>query len=223
MRRGLLRCAVMEGHKGRWPGKYLIGLTGNIAAGKSAVAALLAEQRQVRAIDADAIARAVLAPGQECYDAVVAAFGRGILHDETDEHSPIDRRRLAAIVFTDESALRRLEALTHPAIRQRIARIIQGSAERIIILEAIKLLESSLRPALDTIWVVDAPASVRRARLMVERGMSEEEARQRVAAQSPQRDKLAQADLILHNEGRWEDTAAQASAALAPILERMRA
>ncbi len=210
----------MNGKTRRWPGKFIIGLTGNIAAGKSSVSALLDEQPLVRALDADLVAREVLQPSGECYDTVLDVFGRDILLDNGSARPPIDRRRLGSIVFNDEDRLRQLEALTHPAIRRILTDRISACAEPIIVLEAIKLLESSLRDELDTIWVVDASEEVRRQRLQSARRLSAEEARQRIAAQAPQRDKLAQADLIIQNDGSWEETTTQVTAALAPILER---
>ena len=202
------------------PTNYIIGLTGNIAAGKSTVSALLAEHPLVRALDADLVARSVLQPSGECYDIVLEVFGRDILINNGSARPPIDRRQLGSIVFNDEERLRQLEALTHPTIRRIMIDQISTSAEPIIVLEAIKLLENSLRDELDVIWVVDASEKVRRQRLQSHRGLSVKEARARIAAQSPQHDKLVQADLIIRNDGSWNETVEQVISALAPILER---
>lgn len=208
-----------EYHKS-WPEKYIIGLTGNIAAGKSSISALLSGTPQVKVLDADLIAHEVLQPDGICYGQVLDHFGPEILQNTGRSHPPIDRGRLGSLVFKDGNLLRQLEAITHPAIRRILIEQISSSSEPIIVLEAIKLLESSLRAELDAIWVVNASESIRKERLLKLRGMSPEVAQQRIAAQAPQRDKLAQADLIIENDGCWEDTVKQVEAALVPILEQ---
>lgn len=217
-------CAIFklmnEYHKS-WPEKFIIGLTGNIAAGKSSVSALLSRTPQVKVLDADLIAHEVLQPDGICYEQVLDHFGPGILQDTGGSRPPIDRGRLGSLVFKDGNLLRQLEAITHPAIRRILIEQISSSSEPIIVLEAIKLLESSLRAELDAIWVVNASESVRKERLLKLRGMSAEVAQQRIAAQAPQRDKLAQADLIIENGGCWEDAVKQVEAALAAILKQM--
>ena len=209
-----------EYHKS-WPEKYIIGLTGNIAAGKSAITALLSQNPQVKVLDADLIAHEVIQPDGICYEQVLDHFGPEILQNTGRSRPPIDRGRLGSLVFQDADLLRQLEAITHPAIRRHLIEQISSSSEPIIVLEAIKLLESSLRAELDVIWVVNASENVRKERLVKGRAMSAEVAQQRIAAQAPQREKLAQADLIIENEGCWEDTVKQVEAALALILEKV--
>lgn len=192
----------------RYPGKYLIGLTGNIAVGKSRVRELLSELGAA-AIDADHIAHEVLAKGDATYDAVVAAFGAGILNHDGE----IERRSLGAIVFADPARLKQLENITHPAIRARIDQWIREAEERIVVVEAIKLLEGELKRAVDSIWVVDAAPETQLRRLMKERRLSEAEAQRRIDLQNSQADKLRQADLIISNDGDIADTRAQVTRA----------
>lgn len=180
----------------RYPGKTLIGLTGNIAVGKSLVREQLRELGAA-AIDADQIAHQVIRAGQAAYDDIVAAFGAGIL-DETGE---IERAALGKIVFADPARLKRLEGITHPAIRGRIHQLIRAADKPVVVVEAIKLLEGELRHAVDAVWVVDASPATQLQRLTSSRGMSPSEAQSRIALQNSQADKLRQADLIIRNDG----------------------
>ncbi len=180
-------------------GKRIIGLTGNIAVGKSLVMALLAELGAA-AIDADKAAHRVLLKGGAAYAPVVAAFGAGILGADGE----IERAALGKIVFADEAQLRRLEAITYPAIRQEIARLIGAAEQDVIVIEAIKLLEGELKDKVDAVWVVRASEARQLERLMARRGMSREEAARRMAVQNSQADKLRQADVVIDNEGDIE-------------------
>ena len=191
-----------------YPDKYLIGLTGNIAVGKSRVREMLS-QLGAAAIDADHIAHQVLVKGEATHDAVVEAFGDGILDDKGE----IERRSLGAIVFADPARLKQLESITHPAIRARIAQRIREAEEGIVVIEAIKLLEGDLKHAVDAIWVVDAAPQTQLQRLMRERDLPEAEAQRRIALQNSQADKLRQADVIIRNDGDFADTRAQVTRA----------
>ena len=192
----------------RYPDRYLIGLTGNIAVGKSRVRELLS-QLGAAAIDADHIAHQVLGKGEATYDEVVAAFGDGILDDEGE----IERAALGAIVFADPARLKQLEGITHPAIRTRINQRIREAEERIVVIEAIKLLEGELKHAVDSIWVVDAAPETQLQRLMTARSLPEAEAQRRIDLQNSQADKLRQADVIIRNDGDIADTRAQVTRA----------
>ncbi len=174
----------------------LIGLTGNIATGKSEVARMLAELG-ARVIDADRVAHEVMRPGGPAYDAVVKAFGPEILADD----GTIERGKLGAIVFRDPDALRRLEAAVHPATIAEVARRIGRATEPVVVVEAIKLIEAGMHHGYDALWVVTAPRSLQIARLMAGRGLAEEEAALRVDAQPPQEEKAALADLVIVNDG----------------------
>jgi dephospho-CoA kinase len=184
-----------------WPGKYVIGLTGNIATGKSVVRKML-EHLGAYGIDADALGHRAIARDAPGYQQVVDTFGKWILGPD----GQIDRTRLARLVFTDPEALIQLEAIVHPLVRQAVDLLIRRSNHKVIVLEAIKLLEGPLRQACDTIWVTYAQKEHQIARLTKKRGMSTAVAHQRVNAQPPQLDKVKVANTVINNEGSFEDT-----------------
>jgi dephospho-CoA kinase len=128
--------------------RVLIGLTGNIATGKSQVAQMLAELG-ARVIDADKVAHEVMQPTGPAYNAVVQAFGRGILAAD----GSIDRARLGAIVFRDPAALRQLETLVHPATAAEVDRRIAQAVEPVVVVEAIKLIEAGMHRRYHALWV----------------------------------------------------------------------
>jgi dephospho-CoA kinase len=174
----------------------LIGLTGNIATGKSLVAKMLAGLG-ARVIDADMVAHEVMRAGGQAFSAVVEAFGPAILAAD----GTIDRAKLGDIVFRDAGALARLEAAVHPAVIAEVDRRIARATEPVVVVEAIKLIETGMHRGYDALWVVTAPRRLQIARLMAARGMTEEEAVLRVDAQPPQEEKAALADRILVNDG----------------------
>ncbi len=183
-----------------WPGKFIIGLTGNIATGKSVVRRML-EHLGAYSIDADALAHRAISKGAPGYQSVVDTFGRWIV--EKDEE--IDRAKLGDLVFNNPNALIQLEAIVHPLVDQAVDILIKRSSHPIVVIEAIKLLEGSLHEACDTIWVTDAPEDVRIERLMRKRNLSRKEALQRIHAQSPQQDKNLAADVVIKNNGSYDD------------------
>lgn len=185
----------------RWPGKYVIGLTGNIATGKSVVRKML-EHLGAYGIDADALAHRAITKGAPGYNLVVKNFGDWVL----DEEDQIDRVRIAKIVFSDSEALQRLEAIVHPLVTHAVDMLIRRSKHSVIVIEAIKLLESDLAAGCDTIWVVDTPQDQQIARLVHKRKMSEGKARQRIDSQSPQALKLRSAKVVIANDGSFENT-----------------
>ncbi|HUS84190.1 MAG: dephospho-CoA kinase [Anaerolineales bacterium] len=185
----------------RWPGKYVIGLTGNIATGKSVVRKML-EHLGGYGIDADALAHRAMAKGAPGYPLVLRIFGEWVL----DEEGQIDRQKLAKIAFSDPMALEQLEIIVHPLVAHAVDLLIRRANQSVVVIEAIKLLESDLAAGCDTIWVVDAPAELQIARLMHKRKMSEAAARQRIAAQSPQALKLRAAKVMVRNNGSFEST-----------------
>lgn len=191
---------------------YRIGLTGNIGVGKSTVARLLAELG-AEVIDADRVAHALMAPHTPAWERIVARFGRAVLRaDDT-----IDRQRLGAIVFRDPAALRDLEQILHPSVREQIRARFRATTAPAIVVEAIKLLESGLYREVDAIWVVTAPRDQQIARLVATRGLSPEEAALRVDAQPPQAEKVARADVVIHNDGDLAATRAQVLKAWAAL------
>lgn len=206
---------------------FLIGLTGGIACGKSTVLAMLASLG-ARTIDADRVTHQLQAPGAPVYQQIVAAFGPQIL---AGEGGPIDRRRLGAIVFGDGARLRQLEQIVHPAVRAEIrAFLAQVAAETpaagpraVAVIDAIKLIESGWAAECDQVWVVICPEAQQVARLMATRGMSEAEARQRIAAQPPQESRLERASVVIDNGGSQAATRAQVEAAWARVLAAISA
>jgi len=184
-----------------WPGKYVIGLTGNIATGKSVVRKML-EHLGAYGIDADALGHRAIARGAPGYLLVLNTFGRWIL--APDEQ--IDRNKLARIVFTDPEALARLESIIHPLVAQAIDVLVRRSHHKVIVIEAIKLLESGLRAKCDVVWVAHTPEKVQLARLVHKRGQSESAARQRINAQPSQEMKVATADVVIQNDSSFDET-----------------
>jgi dephospho-CoA kinase len=191
-----------------WPGKYVIGLTGNIATGKSVVRKML-EHLGAYGIDADALGHRAIAKDAPGYQPVVNTFGRWIL--APDEQ--IDRSKLARIVFTDPDALASLESIVHPLVAQAIDVLVRRSHHKVIVIEAIKLLESGLRAKCDVVWVAHAPEKVQLSRLMHKRGQSESAARQRINAQPSQELKVAMADVVIENDSSFDETWHQVLAA----------
>jgi len=184
-----------------WPGKFVIGLTGNIATGKSVVRKML-EHLGAYGIDADALGHRAIAKDAPGYQAVLNTFGNWILGSD----GQIDRTRLARVVFSDPVALAQLESIVHPLVRQAVDLLIRRSKQKVIVIEAIKLLEGPLHQACDSIWVTYSQKEVQIARLVRKRGMSLSLAHQRVNAQSPQIDKVKVANTVIYNEGSFEDT-----------------
>jgi dephospho-CoA kinase len=189
-----------------WPGKYVIGLTGNIATGKSEVRRML-QQLGAYGIDADVLAHQAIAKGEPAYAAVLESFGDSILSGE----SQIDRACLGQIVFSDPAALARLETIIHPQVRKMIDRLVRQANAPVVVIEAIKLLEAGYFSLCDSIWVAYAPETVQIDRLMQRRGMSEAAARQRILAQPTQADKIAAANVIINNDASLEETWRQVS------------
>jgi dephospho-CoA kinase len=179
----------------------LVGLTGGIGSGKSTVSALLAARGAV-IVDADAITRDLQQPGQPVLAAIVDRFGPEVLLP--DGH--LDRAALAAIVFPDPDALRDLNAIVHPAVGAEIARRIaaEQDTDHVVVLD-IPLLAENPRDGLATTIVVDAPVDVAVERLVRSRGMTEEDARARVARQATREERLARADRVVDNSGSVAD------------------
>jgi dephospho-CoA kinase len=149
-------------------------------------------------------------------EAVTAAFGAGVRLAD----GRIDRAALGRIVFGDPEMLRRLEGITHPAVRAEIARRIAATAASTIVIEAIKLLEGPLAAACDQVWVTACPRETQLERLRVCRGMDEATAVTRVDAQGPQSEKIARADVVIETAGLMSATQAQFEAAWAGVARQ---
>ncbi len=196
----------------RWPRKYVIGLTGNIATGKSVVRKML-EHLGAFGVDADALAHQATAKGGPAYAQVVKTFGEWILAEEGEVH----RARLGRLVFADPEALAKLESLIHPFVGQAIDFLIKRTKSPVAVVEAIKLIEAGLAKDCDTLWVVHVPEAIQTLRLTDKRHMSEIEAEQRLRAQAPQADKVKAARVVIDNSGSFEDTWNQVQAAFSQI------
>ena len=196
-----------------WPGKYVIGLTGNIATGKSVVRKML-EHLGAYSIDADALSHRAIAKGAPGYQKVVDIFGKWIL----DGNGEVDRAKLGRLVFNDPEALEQLEEIVHPLVEQAVNLMIKRAGQRVIVIEAIKLLEGKLAEGCDTIWTTFAPESIQKARLMNKRSMSEQDALQRIHAQPSQDMKIAAAKVVIKNTASFDDTWKQVVAGWKGIL-----
>jgi dephospho-CoA kinase len=191
----------------------VIGLTGGIASGKSTVAAVLRELG-AHVISADEVAREVVAPGSEALAEIAAAFGPEVLRPD----GTLDRRAVAERVFRDAEARRTLNAITHPRIRRRIAeRVAEVGArapDAIVVVDLPLLLDTAPRDAyaLDGVVVVYADEAVQVARLAARDGLAVQEARRRLGAQRPVREKLAEATWVIDNSGPREATRRQVEA-----------
>lgn len=180
---------------------FIIGITGNIATGKSVIRRMLANAG-VMTIDADVLANRMIYPGGPAYQAVIEAFGTEI----KTKNGRISHQQLGQIVFNDPEKLKQLEALIHPSVIQAILKRTKTAGRPVVAIEAIKLLESDLGGYCDSIWVSHATYKSQMQRLMHTRGLSEQTARTRIEAQSQQLTKLSQADVIINTEASFKDT-----------------
>ena len=177
-----------------------VGLTGGIASGKSTVANELARRGAV-IIDADELAREVVEPGTPGLAAIVRRFGDGVLAG-----GQLDRAALAKIVFADPQARRDLEGIIHPAVRRRAAELEAAVPHPSVIVHMIPLLvETGQESDFDLCVVVDVDHQTQLARLMARGPMSREEAESRIAAQATREQRLAAADIVVHNVGTIDD------------------
>lgn len=199
-----------------------VALTGGIAAGKSAVARQLAELGAVL-IDADAIARAVVAPGTPGLEAVVAAFGPGML----TEAGELDRPALGALVFADTTAREKLNSIVHPLVRAEAARQRAAAPTDAVIVQDIPLLvETGQGSDFDLVIVVAAPLDERLRRMVTDRGMDEADARARIDAQATDAQRAAVADIVINNSGSLAQLRQQVTEIweknIAPSISRAR-
>lgn len=192
-----------------------IGLTGGIGAGKSAVAARLAELGAV-VVDADALAREVVAPGTDGLAALVEAFGPGILDDDGSLHRPT----LAKLVFADASQLALLEGITHPRIGARTAELIALAEETeapVVVHDVPLLVEKQMGAAFDAVLVVEAPRELRLSRLEA-RGVTRDDAEARMRTQATDDERREVATLVLDNSGDLDALHAQVDAVWTDLL-----
>lgn len=186
-------------------GPYILGLTGPIACGKTTVGDLLLELGAIERIDADRVVHGLMTAGTPVTREIAEAFGTGVL--ATD--GSVDRARLGEIVFANPTALRRLEAIVHPGVRREIQRMLAGLRGRqgVVVLDAVRLLQSELLPLCQSVWVVRCDPAEQRRRLTENRGMTESQAESRRAAQ-PSFESSA-VTYVIDNSGSLEDLCRQ--------------
>ena len=194
-----------------------VGLTGGIGAGKSAVARLLAERGAI-VIDSDRLAREVIAPGTDGLAEVVAEFGPHVLGVD----GGVDRAALAAAVFGDTAARKRLESIIHPRVRARTAELAGAAPPDAIVVNDVPLLiEAGLEAGYELVIVVLAETETRVARVMRDRGMAEGEARARIAAQATDEQRRAAADILIDNNGTPAELAARVDEVWSTLQARL--
>ena len=198
----------------------LVGLTGGIGAGKSTVARMLADRGAV-VIDADELARRAIDPGTPGFDAVVQTFGA----DVVSKKGSLDRSRLAALVFKDEEARRKLEAIVHPEVRRLFVEETakHEGTDRVIVHTVPLLVESGLQGMFDLVVVVTADREARLARLATAREMSADDARGRMDAQLPDEEREAAADMVIRNDGSMKDLERQVDVVWRDLMARVKA
>jgi len=199
-----------------------VGLTGGIATGKSTVAEVFRRLGSV-IIDADVLAREVVVPGEPAYDEIVATFGRGILRPD----GLLDRQKLGAIVFAAPDAKKRLEAITHPRIRERFARTLAELEARdfagLVIFDAPVMIESGNSTAMDRLVVVVTDAATQAQRLTARDALGAAAAEQRMRSQMPVAEKAKLADYVIDNSGARETTIAEARRVYAALQADLKA
>jgi dephospho-CoA kinase len=200
----------------------LVGLTGGIATGKSTVTALLAGP-SVRVVDADALAREVVEPGTPAHAQIVAEFGKEVLQPD----GRLDRARLGEIVFPDAARRKRLEAITHPAIRRRFEQIVadleRAGFDGLLIWDAALLVESGGTKNMDRVVIVTTDPATQLRRLVQRDGCTEEAARTRIASQMPLAIKARYGDYVIDNSGTREQTEARVREVYRSLLQDLHA
>jgi len=198
--------------------KYVIGLTGNIATGKSIVRRML-QELGASTVDADGLIHLLQRPGSSVYREIVDTFGSFILNDD----ATINRKRLSDIAFNLPEAMIDLERITHPAVRKQLERAIEKAPKYVVVIEAIKLLEGGLTDKCDAVWVVAAPEDAQMFRLVTKRKMSRQGALKRIQSQPPQQEKIAQANVVIDNSGdlvkTWNFVQKKFSEISSPVVE----
>jgi dephospho-CoA kinase len=194
-------------------GRFLLGLTGNIACGKSTVLEMLAA-RGAATIDADRVYHELIVADSPLWAALVQRFGPAIVRPDRS----IDRRALAGIVFNDPVALADLDRITHPPVVAELRRRLDRSYGPLVVVDAVKLVESGFAAECDAVWVVTCRPEQQVARLRARNGMTEQEAAERVAAQPALNVKLDRADVVIANDGSLAATEEQVERALRTLV-----
>ena len=199
---------------------FLVGLTGGIGAGKSSVARML-ERRGAVVVDADVLARQALLPGTPGYTKVTELFGPEVIAADGE----IDRQALARRVFSDHEARVALESITHPEVFRLLSETLEDyrDTDRIVVFDAPLIVEAGFAGACDAIVVVSASEELQVARVVRDRGMSEDAARARLQAQAPVSEKERVADFVIRNDGTMEDLDHAVEAVWQKLTEAARA
>lgn len=198
----------------------ILGITGNIACGKSAVGQMLLDLGVEKYIDADALVHQLYLSGQPIARRVAEVFGADVLAAD----GSVDRQALGALVFQDKAAMRRLEEIVHPAVGQAmLAALAEVSADGVVVIDAVKLLEGGSGAFCQSKWLITCPEKQELARLMARNGLSEAEARARLQAQPSVERRLPLVDEVIDNGGTLEETRLQVAAAYQRFLARFPA
>lgn len=198
----------------------ILGVTGNIACGKTSVGQMLLQLGAERYIDADAVVHGLYDSGQPIALQVAEAFGPAVMALD----GSVDRKALGAVVFRDAESMRRLEGIVHPAVgKAMLQELSQVSLTGVVVIDAVKLLEGGSGALCQSKWLVICPEEQQLARLMARNALSEEEARARLRAQPPIAPKLALVDEVIDNGGSLEQTRRQVVAAFERFRERFPA
>jgi dephospho-CoA kinase len=198
----------------------LVGLTGNIASGKSTVSRMFAE-RGATIVDSDVLARRAVEPGTAGHAGIAARWGDAVL----DRDGRLDRAALRRIVFSDPVERERLNAIVHPEVERMRETLVAEAArrgDRIVVCDIPLLFEKQLADNFDRVVLVDAPQALRLERLMRERGLGEAEAKDMIAAQMPAELKRPHADIVVENDGTIEDLERRVAAAWATLDQAER-
>ena len=185
----------------RWMGKFVIGVTGNIATGKSVVRKLL-EHLGAYTIDVDTLTKRALSKGAPVYPKVVKLFGTWVF----DNDGQILRDRLLMLFFIDPNLKDQLDSIIEPLITKAIDILVRGAKQSVVVIESKRLVGVDLSAGCDSIWVVTSSKELQSLRLTKNRSLSENEARQRILADPPQGYKLRAADVVINNDGHLENT-----------------
>ena len=183
----------------------VIGVTGGVGAGKSTVLGILEKEFDAYVIQADLLGHVLMEPGEECYDAVIALFGKEIIKKD----KTIDRRRISDVVFTDKDMLLKLNGIIHPAVKQRILRLISEQREagrKLCVVEAALFLEERYQEFCDEVWYVYTEEEIRIQRLMESRGYSRDKSLGIIRNQVSDQVFRENTDYVIENNGDLEDT-----------------
>lgn len=195
----------------------IIGITGNIACGKTTVGRILLELGAEKYIDADALVHQLYGSGEPVARAVANVFGAKVMAED----GSVDRKALGALVFQDTHALRRLEEIVHPAVGQAILScLVDVSDDGIAVIDAVKLLEGGSGALCQSKWLITCPEDQELARLMIRNGLSEDEARARLQAQPSVEHRLPLVDEVIDNGGSLDETRRQVEAAFKRFCAR---